>query len=172
MKENIILIGYMGVGKTEVGRALAAALGMDYLDTDSMIESEEKRSISDIFSNDGEEYFRNLETGILKKLSGTKGHVVATGGGMVLREENVKMLKAMGPLVLLKSSPEIIEKRLVRSKNRPLINVKDRGARIRQMLDKRNPIYDNVADFSVDTSELSVSDAVKTILGFYKGESK
>ncbi len=172
MKTNIVIIGFMGAGKSEIGKALAARVGMKYIDTDSIIGSEEGRSISDVFEKDGETYFRNLETKLLDKLSGTTNHVISTGGGMVLREENVKKLKSFGPLVLLTSKPEIIEKRLSAVSDRPLLNVPDPGAKIREMLKARNPVYNHVADFTVDTSEISIDEAVDRIAKFYKGETK
>jgi shikimate kinase len=172
MGSNVVIIGFMGVGKTELSKALSVRLGMKYMDTDSMIESEEKRSISDIFERDGEGHFRDLETKLLDKLAGIEGHVISTGGGMVLRDANVKKLKGLGPLILLKSKPEIIEKRLLGAKNRPLLDEGDRGGKIRNMLKDRSPIYDRVADFSIDTSELSIDAAVDGIANFVKGDKR
>jgi shikimate kinase len=172
MKTNIVLIGYMGVGKSEVGGSLARSLKMKYIDTDDMIVAEEGRSIPAIFKADGEEYFRNCETRMLDKLSGANGNVISTGGGIVLRKENVKKLKELGPLVLLTSRPEVIEKRLKKAKNRPLLDVGDRGSKIRKMLESRGPVYDSVADLKVDTSDASVDEVVKQIVIFHKGEKK
>jgi len=172
MKDNIILIGFMGVGKSEVGKALAARLQMKYVDTDLMIEGEESTSIPDIFEKRGEPYFRDLETKLLDKFAASKNHVISTGGGMVLREGNVKKLKALGPLVLLSSRPEVIEKRLENSGGRPLLNVPDRPKQIKDILNVRDPIYNKVADFAVDTSDISVKDAVEKIIDYYEGVKK
>jgi shikimate kinase len=168
MKENIILIGFMGVGKTEIGRALAAKLKLEFIDTDLMIEESEKRSISEIFEADGEKHFRDLETKLLISLKGSEKHVIATGGGIVLREENVKALKALGPIILITSDPEVIEKRLAEKSDRPLLNVADRAKKIRAMLKERDPIYKRVKGLTVDTSRLSVSGSVAKIIGYLK----
>lgn len=168
MKENIILIGFMGVGKTEIGRALAAKLKLEFIDTDLMIEESEKRSISEIFEADGEKHFRDLETKLLATLAGSIKHVIATGGGIVLREENVKALKALGPTILITSDPEVIEKRLAEKSDRPLLNVADRAKKIRAMFKERDPIYKRVKGLTVDTSRLSVSESVAKIIGYLK----
>ncbi|MFH1347305.1 MAG: shikimate kinase [Candidatus Margulisiibacteriota bacterium] len=160
---NIILIGFMGSGKSAVGHKLAKDLGMDYLDCDELIEKTEKMSINDIFSKKGEPYFRDLETEIIKTLADYDNFVFSTGGGMVLREENVKMLKELGPLVLLWAKPETVYQRVSKETHRPLLNVPDPLAEIKNILDKRTPVYDRVADFKVDTSKLSIDECVKGI---------
>lgn len=160
---NVILIGFMGSGKTAVGRELAGALNMDYLDTDELIIRAENMSISDIFTEKGEEYFRDLETSVIKTLDDYDNFVVATGGGMVLREENVKMLKQLGPLVLLWADPETIYRRIRHEKHRPLLKVADPKAEIRRILDGRKAVYDRVADLKIDTSTMDIESAVKEI---------
>src|SRR3990167_4969688 len=109
---NIILIGFMGTGKSEVGKKLAAELGINYLDTDELIEKTEKQRISEIFKPKGEEYFRDLETKVLKTLQDYDNFVISAGGGIILREENVKSLKNIGPLILLWAEPEVIHERI------------------------------------------------------------
>jgi shikimate kinase len=165
---NIILIGFMGAGKTEVGKLLARKLRMTYVDTDAIIESEQAMTINDIFAKKGEESFRDMETGLLDKLSGLDGHVVATGGGMVLRPGNVKKLKEMGPLVLLWADPETVFERVKGAGTRPLLNVEDRKAKIREILEFRAPIYKGVADLEVNTSLLSAEEASNRIMKFVK----
>jgi len=167
---NIILIGFMGVGKSEIGQKLAEQLGMNFIDTDDIIEKTEKTKISKIFEKHGEKYFRNLETEVLKTLSDYDNFVISTGGGMVLRQENVKMLKALGPLVLLGAKPEVIYERVKHLKTRPLLNVEDPKKRIVEILNYRNPIYNSVADFTVDTGEMKVDEAVKSIVDFIKAK--
>lgn len=154
----------MGVGKSEVGRALASRLNMDYIDTDEIIEKSEERKISGIFKENGEEYFRKLETEVAKTLEDYDDFVVSTGGGMVLREENVKMLKELGPLILLTSSLEVIYQRLKDSSHRPLIEEGDKLENIKNILEKRNPIYGKAADFKVDTSTITPEQAVEEII--------
>ncbi|MFA4966811.1 MAG: shikimate kinase [Candidatus Margulisiibacteriota bacterium] len=160
---NIILIGFMGVGKSEVGRGLAARLGMEFIDTDELIEGTEEKKIAEIFAEKGEEYFRDLETEIIKTLEDYDNFVISTGGGIVLREENVKMLKEIGPLVLLTSRPEAIFERLKDAKDRPLLEKGDKMENISQILGKRNPVYEKAADFKVDTSDIAPEKAVEEI---------
>lgn len=133
---------------------------MDYLDTDELIEKTEEMSINDIFSKKGEDYFRNLETQVIKTLEDYDNFVISTGGGMVLRQENVKMLKEIGPLVLLWADPEAVYQRLKSGTDRPLLNVSDPRAEIKKILDYRTPIYDRVTDLKLDTSKLNVDEAV------------
>jgi shikimate kinase len=166
--QNIILIGFMGVGKTEVGKLLAKKLKMTYIDTDSIIEKEQGMEINDIFKEKGEESFRDMETKLLDKLAGLKDRVISTGGGIVLRPGNVKKLKSMGPLVLLTSDHETVYKRVKGSGTRPLLNVDDPKAKIREILEFRMPIYKGIADLEVDTSLLSPEEASNKIAKFAK----
>jgi shikimate kinase len=166
--DNIVLIGFMGVGKTEVGKLLAKNLGYTYVDTDSLVEKEQKRSINDIFSKEGEQSFRDMESETLAKLKGKKKNVISTGGGIILRPENIKKLKELGPVILLWADQETIYSRIKNEKNRPLLNVTDPKAKIKEILDFRTPIYKNIADFEVDTSALSPDEACNRILGYLR----
>ena len=165
---NIVLIGFMGSGKSAIGHELAKELDMNYLDTDELIEKAEKISINDIFAKKGEPYFRDLETGVIKTLGDYDNFVISTGGGMVLREENVKMLREIGPLVLLWANPEAVYARVKSETHRPLLNVPDPRAEIKKILDSRTPIYNRVADHKVDTSKLDVDECVKGIMEWLK----
>lgn len=171
MAMNIILIGFMGAGKTAVGKQLAEELTLKYIDTDDLIEKTERRSINDIFKKKGEPYFRNMETEVLKTLQEYDNFVIATGGGIVLREENVKILKELGPLVLLWAEPAIVYERIKGESHRPLLQVEDPKEEINKILSQRKPIYQRVADFVVDTSNLKVEDAVKEISQWLKLKS-
>jgi len=166
--KNVILIGFMGVGKTEVGKLLAKKLKMTYVDTDEIIEKEQGRTINDIFERDGEEAFRDMESDLLDRRSGIKGHVIATGGGMILRPDNVKKLKNLGPLVLLWSDAETVYKRVRDSRARPLLNVADPKKRMKEILEFRAPIYRGIADLEVDTSRLSPKASCNKIGAFLK----
>ena len=161
--KNIILIGFMGTGKSAVGRCLAKALNMQYIDTDEMIEKREGRTINDIFAGPGESFFREAEAEMLDILEGVKDHVIATGGGIILRSSNVEKLKKLGKIVLLWTRPEIISERLKDKSDRPLLNVPDPSAKIREILDQRKPLYEKAADMVVDTSTLSAEDACNKI---------
>ena len=160
---NIILIGFMGSGKSAVGQKLAKELTLDYLDTDQLIEKTEKMSINEIFTRKGESSFRDLETNVIKTLRDYDNFVISTGGGMVLRPENVKMLKEIGLLVLLWAEPEVIYQRVKSETRRPLLKVADPLAEINKILGQRGPIYSQVADHKVDTSKLSVEAIVAEV---------
>jgi shikimate kinase len=145
---NIILIGYMGSGKTTVAGALAELLQCPFIDMDTEIEKREKKSITDIFKEKGEGYFRDLETEFLKGFS-EEGAVLSSGGGIVLREENIILLKKSGTVVWLYSSPDIILERLSKDESRPLLpNTKDK---IEEMLAIRMPYYERACDIRIDT---------------------
>ncbi|OGC03633.1 hypothetical protein A2276_07175 [candidate division WOR-1 bacterium RIFOXYA12_FULL_43_27] len=157
---NIILIGFMGSGKSAVGQKLAERLSMQFLDTDPLIEKTEKMMIPDIFEKKGEKYFRDLETEVVKTLQDYDNFVVATGGGMILRDENVTMLKRLGPLILLWVDEETVFKRLEQTNNRPLLR--------RDLLEQRKPAYEKAADFKIDTTALSVDQVVEEIVKWIK----
>jgi shikimate kinase len=165
---NIILIGFMGVGKTEVGKLLAKKLKMTYIDTDAIIEKEQNMTINDIFDRKGEESFREMETGLLDKLSSLEDHVISTGGGIILKPGNVKKLKSMGPLILLWADPDTVYERVKGEGTRPLLNVADPKRKIKEILQFRAPIYKGIADLEVDTSRLSPEDASNKIERFIK----
>jgi len=164
---NIILTGFMGVGKTEVGKALADKLKLNFLDTDELIEKTEGRQISEIFDKEGEPYFRDLETEVLKTLGNYDNFVLATGGGIILREENVELLREIGPLILLTAREEIILERVKDTEDRPLLTG-DKAQKIKEILSVRNPIYNRVADFIVDTSEITPEQATEEIIKWLK----
>ncbi|MFC1510839.1 shikimate kinase [Candidatus Margulisiibacteriota bacterium] len=167
---NIVFIGFMGSGKSAVGHRLAQELGLDYLDTDELIVSTEKMSINDVFAKKGEQYFRDLETRVVKTLQDYDNFVIATGGGMVLRQENVKMLKEIGPLVLLWAEPPVIFERVKNDKQRPLLKVADPLAEIKKILDVRRPIYEQAADFKVETGSLSVAEVTERVKQWIKSK--
>jgi len=160
----------MGSGKTAVGNLLAHRLGFEYLDTDELIEKQAGASIGQIFSQKGEEYFRDLETQVLKSLENKDNLVVSTGGGMVLRQENVKILKKLGSLVLLWASPEKIYERVKEEPYRPLLKVADPIAKIKELLKLREPIYKKAADFVIDTSGLKVGQVAEEIIKWQKSK--
>ncbi len=123
---NIVLTGFMGTGKSIVAKKLAQKLGMGYVDTDKIIEDREGREIRKIFEEKGEDYFREIETKIIKQVSSLNNYVIATGGGVVLKEENIKALRKKGVIIYLSANPEIILKRTDKNEERPLLlNCKD-----------------------------------------------
>jgi shikimate kinase len=138
---NIVLTGFMGTGKTAVGRELAKLLDMKLVDVDAEVEKSEKMKISRIFETSGEGHFRDLETAAIKRLAAGRNLVISTGGGAVLREENMEVLRKTGIVFCLSASPETILSRTSGSKDRPLLNVKDPLQRIGQLLESRRLCY-------------------------------
>ena len=153
----------MGSGKTEVGKRLAQRLGYAFLDTDKLIEEKTGKSISEIFREEGESSFRELETEVIKNLSGITGYIISTGGGIVIREENILSLKNIGLVVWLKTSPETIINRISSETHRPLLNVDNPLEQIKKLLSIREQFYSR-ADVSIDTDGLEVNEVVKSIL--------
>lgn len=154
----------MGCGKTTVGKALAEELGYSFLDTDQYIETMEQCSISDIFQEHGEEYFRSLETKSIRQLqSEVVKSVISTGGGLPLREENAAILKKMGFVIYLRVKPDTIENRLENDTKRPLLQGKDARKKIESLLEYREPIYEYGAHMILDVDESTVSDIVEEI---------
>jgi shikimate kinase len=161
--KNIVLVGFMGTGKTAVAKALSRRLGMRYVSTDEVIEKKAKRTIAEIFSTDGEEYFRRLETDAVRQASGLQDAVIDAGGGVVIKEENVGLLKKSGAIICLTASVDVILERTKGKQHRPLLNVRDPGKKIEELLKSRASYYAK-ADFAIDTSYLTVDDVVKKII--------
>ena len=148
---NIILIGFMGSGKTTVGLRLSYRLRRPVTDTDKEIEREEKRSISEIFASDGETYFRDMETACLKKLlKGAKNQIISVGGGLPLREENRTLMRELGQVFYLKASAQTIYDRLKHDTTRPLLQGDDPQSKIRTLLHERDAYYAEAADVTVN----------------------
>lgn len=162
MFKNIILTGFMGVGKTSVGTRLAKDLGFAFVDTDELIEADRKATITEIFSNFGEPYFRDTETRVIRQVLEGEGQVVSTGGGAVIREENRKAFKENGVTICLTAHPDSIYARIRHETHRPLLQGPDPLAKIRELLSGREQFY-RQADFIIDTSERSVDDVIAEI---------
>jgi len=162
MFKNIILTGFMGVGKTSVGTRLARDLGFVFVDTDELIEADQKVTITEIFSSFGEQYFRDVEVRVIARTLECEGQVVATGGGAVIREENRKAFKENGVTVCLVARPEVIFERIRHETHRPLLQVPDPPGRIRELLAVRAPFY-HQADFLIDTSDRTVDAVISEI---------
>jgi len=162
MSKNIYLVGFMGTGKTSSGKELARMTRRRFIDIDELIERKEKISIRDIFSRYGEDSFRKLETKYLKEVSKKDNLVVACGGGIVVKESNISLMKKTGFIVCLKASVNVILKRTACYTHRPLLNVKDQKQMIKALLCKRKPFYSK-ADITLDTSRLSIRQTAKRI---------
>ncbi len=165
MGKNIVLTGFMGAGKSTVGRRLAKAFGMELVDTDDMIEAEAGMRISEIFAKHGEDYFRELEEKIVAKASSLKNHIIVTGGGVVLREKNIQNLRRNGVIIYLHASPEVIYERIKNQTHRPLLQVKDPPRKIRELLEYRAPYYAN-HDFKIDTSSLTIEEVTAEVSNY------
>ncbi len=160
--KNIVLVGFMGTGKTVVGRRLSKLLEREFLESDDMIEKKEGVSIKEIFEKKGEPYFRKLEKDVVREASKKKGVIISLGGGAVIDSENLANLKKNGVLVCLQASPEVILKRTKNLKTRPLLNVPDPKKKIEELLQKRAPYYKKV-DHSINTDDLSVEEVAESI---------
>lgn len=156
-KGSIILIGFMGSGKTTFGRWLERQHGMKLVDTDEYIMEREQRTINDIFASDGEEYFRGLETEALKALSDMdEGNmVISAGGGLPLRDVNGELLHELGTVVYLRAKPETLEIRLAHDNTRPLLAGSNLHDRIEELMRRRSGIYEQRADLIIDTDDLT-----------------
>jgi len=167
--KNIILIGFMGSGKTEVGRRLAERLGYRFVDTDSIIEDKTGKSINEIFNEEGEPYFRKLEKEVIRDLRCVQQYVISTGGGLGANRENLQILKSVGLVIWLKVSPHKVLERVGTQTHRPLLNVKDQRAAIEELLSLREPIYKE-ADLIIDTDNLTPEEVVDRILAYIHGK--
>jgi len=150
--KNIILTGFMGTGKTAVGRRLAMLLNMELIDVDTEIEKSQQMSINEIFRQFGEPGFREIETEMIQKLSERKDVIISTGGGAVLKQKNMDALRKQGVIICLMASPQTILKRTSHNSNRPLLKVKDPFEKIKELLNFRKPFYEK-ADILIDTED-------------------
>lgn len=162
---NVVIIGFMGSGKTTVGKALAEKRNMKFLDFDEAIEAHEGRSISEIFTEKGEDYFRACEAGALSRAKQLDNHVFATGGGMVLAQENQAALKALGKIVWLDVSFQEAFQRTFHEKNRPLIENGNRETAMNALWAPRQDAYKKLADVAVNVNGKNTEQIVKEIEG-------
>lgn len=162
--KNIILMGFMGAGKTTIGKKLSKALNWEFIDTDAYIEEEQGRKISDIFAEAGEMAFRDMETDLLKRLqNGENQFVLSIGGGMPVREENRALLRNLGTVVYLKTSKEEIIRRVSGDKNRPLLQGGDLEEKVTNLMNARECIYIETAHVEIVTDGKTPEQVVKEI---------
>ena len=162
---NIVLVGFMGTGKSVVGRVIAQKLEFHFIDTDDVIEQTSKAKISDIFAEHGEDYFRDLESQAVKSVALMKNQVVATGGGVVLRSSNIDLLRTGGPIFCLNATPKAIWDRVRSSRSRPLLRGPEPLKKIETLLDKRAPYY-ALADHQIETTGVSVDRVADEIISY------
>ncbi len=152
-RKNIVLCGFMGSGKSTIGNLLSKKMGMAFIDLDAYIEKKENKSVSQIFSDSGEEYFRQLERDAVKELAYKKSVILATGGGTLTFRENVDILKNAGNKIILLDLPvEVVEQRLQGDTKRPLLNRPDKEKVMRELYEKRLPLYRSAADIVVNAA--------------------
>jgi shikimate kinase len=176
-KPNIYLIGLSGTGKTRSGRRLAEILEWPFVEMDGVIEDRAGKSIPRIFEENGEDYFRDLESLILKEVAGRGGRVVSTGGGVPIRPQNRAIMEVSGLIVRLSASPEVIHQRLINSATprgrtlRPLLGDKAPVDKLRNMLNDREEAY-SIANITVDTEKKSHDQVAETIVEFWQASEK
>ena len=169
--KNIVLLGFMGTGKSVVGKRLARELGAKFVNTDDLIEEREGLTINDIFARSGEPYFREVEAAVVREVAGRQGSVISTGGGVVLNEENLAALRAGGVLFCLNATPEEIYARTRRHAHRPLLQVPDPVAKIRELLAARAPLYAK-ADHQIDTNGKTAGVVAKEIIALLQQKKR
>jgi len=162
MKTSIALIGFMGTGKSVVGKILAEKLKKQFIELDEFVEQSAGKSVAEIF-NEGEIAFRELEIAAVKEIAGVDNQVIACGGGVVLNRINIDRLQQKAVIVYLTASPGVILKRTAGG-NRPLLNVGDRKARIRELLQFRRPFYERAADVMINTTVISPDEVARQII--------
>ncbi len=171
MKTNIALIGFMGTGKTAVGKVLAEKLRKKFVELDSLIEQRVGKPIPDIFQQDGEVAFRELELEVTKEVSTGKNLVIACGGGIVLNKINIDRLRENARIVYLTASPGVILKRVANEEGqRPLLEVDNPTLAISEMLSFRKPFYEKAADIKIDTSKLDINAVSEQIISKLKDD--
>lgn len=162
--KNIILVGMPGCGKTTVAKELVSLLfGVIAVDIDDEIVKSEKRTINDIFEKDGEEYFRELETEILKKYQNTNNLIISTGGGIVERDENIELMKQIGLVFYLYSDINTLYERVKSDSSRPLLKVENVKERLEMLYNRRDKKYRR-ADFIIDTTNLTPNETARSII--------
>lgn len=163
-RSNVALIGFMGAGKSAVGRALASRTNRTFVETDSLVEQRAGMSIAEIFSRFGEEWFRELESEIISRVTQMTDAVISCGGGAVLREQNVAALKESSIVVFLDVAPETVLQRIGSgSRIRPLLDEPDRESRVRHLIGIRQPVYLSAADIVVQTDAIAIEQVVQRV---------
>lgn len=161
---SVVLIGFMGAGKSAIGRELARRTKLTRHDTDELVRARFHSSIPEIFAQLGEETFRNAETDELRKLGNKAGIIVVTGGGIVLREENVRLLRSMGMIIWLDADEEILWKRASLRRNRPLLQTANPREKFSALLRQRRSLYQTAAEHRIDTSKATIADVANEII--------
>jgi shikimate kinase len=161
---NIVFIGFMGSGKTSIGRIVAKKLGFQFVDTDAVVVERAGMQVPEIFAGRGEAWFRDQETSTLESMAILNRSVISTGGGIVLREANRALLRGLGFVVWLTASEDVIFDRVSRNKRRPLLQTADPRKTVQELLAGRLEFYRSVSRFTLDTTVLSHEKAAETVI--------
>lgn len=162
--KNIFLIGFMGCGKSTVAKQLSKNLHAECIEMDELIEKEQGMPITEIFEKYGEEHFRNIETELVRRIQEKDGMVVSCGGGAVLREENCRLMKESGMIILLTAKPETILERVKRSTRRPVLNGNMNLEYISELMERRRACYEQAADVCIATDDKKVEAICQEII--------
>ena len=161
---TLFFIGFMGAGKTSVSAAMGRLLNREVIEMDQRIAQDEGMSVSDIFAQKGEPYFRTCETALLQGCAQGEPRIISCGGGVPMREENVAAMRACGTIVLLTARPEVILERVKDSDDRPLLQNRKSVEGISELMEQRRPKYEAAADVTVDTSDLNIEEVCEAVL--------
>jgi shikimate kinase len=165
---NIVLVGFMGSGKTSIGKRLSLKMKWEFIDMDDFIEKREGMTINEIFETKGEQYFRDTEKELCKRFSEPKCKIIATGGGVIKNDANMSALKKGGVVIYLKSDPQTIAFNLRNDDSRPLLRCEDKLAKITELLSQREPTYNKYADITVDVASLNMDETLNIITEEYE----
>ena len=166
-KSNLVLVGLMGSGKSAASKKLGQLLGKKVVSTDGLIEEKEGRSITEIFKASGEDHFRKLERQVVEEIAGLEGVIIDCGGGIVLNQVNIDLLRKNGYLIYLSAGPDFLYEKIKHQTNRPLLQVKDPKAKIREILDERRSRYEQ-ADLTIVSEGKSIDQICNEIAGLIK----
>jgi len=164
LAKSIVLVGFMGAGKSSIGRCIQRLAGLTRIDTDELATMKLGMPISEIFLKHGESRFREVETEVLRELELRRPSIVVTGGGTVLRNKNVDLLRQLGTVVWLDADDEILFERATRKSGRPLLEVENPRASFKALLAARRPLYEEVAEIRIDTTKLTHDEVAEAIL--------
>ncbi len=166
--DNIVIIGFMGSGKTTLGTMLSEYFEYEFIDTDDCIEKNAGMSITEIFEKYGEEYFRELEENTIKNVSQKRSVIISTGGGVIKNKNNIDNLKKNGIIIFLKANAEKIYNNTIDFDNRPLLNTADRRGTIEKLLEERTPLYEKYSDIIIDVSSMTVDESFEAFVHIIK----
>ncbi len=161
--DNLVLVGFMGAGKSSIARELSNLTGRRAVDTDRLITVAEGTTIPTLFARHGETYFRERESDALRSLHGSRRLIIATGGGIVLREENTALLRALGCVIWLHAEEEVLFERVRRNRKRPLLQTADPRGTMQELLRQRLPRYAACSHLTVDTSQHSHAEVAEVV---------